>query len=58
MIGPDIKTFKLDIGGKTETVTVDRLKPAQLDLDCSVEVAQPRPRGRPRGAAATRPADQ
>ena len=31
-----------------ETITVDRLKPAQLDLDCTVEVAQPRPTGRPK----------
>ena len=50
MIEPGIKTFKLDIGGKTETITVDRLKPAHLDLDCPVEVAQPRPRGGPRGS--------
>ena len=43
------KTFKIDIGGKTETITVDRLKPAHLDLDNPVQVAQPRPRGRPPG---------
>ena len=39
MIEPGIKTFKLDIGGITKTITVDRLKLAQLDLDCPVEVA-------------------
>ena len=58
VIEPGIKTFKLDIGGKTETITVDRLKLAQLDLDCPVEVAQPRPRGRPKGSSSHRPADQ
>ena len=42
------KTFKLDIGGQIETITVDRLKLAHLDLDYPVEVAQPRPRGRPK----------
>ena len=42
------KTFKLDIGGRTETITVDWLKLAHLDLDYPVEVAQPRPRGRPK----------
>ena len=51
VIEPGIKTFKLDRGGKTEIVTVDRLKPARLDLDFPVEVAQPRPRGRPRGSS-------
>ena len=50
VIEPGIKTFKVDIGGKTETITVDRLKPARLDLNCPVEVAQPRPRGRPKGS--------
>ena len=41
------KTFQLDIGGRTETVSVDRLKPAQVDIDQPVTVAQPRRRGRP-----------
>ena len=41
------KTFKLDIRGRTETITVNRLKLAHLDLDCPIEVAQLRPRGRP-----------
>ena len=43
------KTFKVDIGGKTKIVTVDRLKLAHLDVDSPVQVAQPRPRGRPPG---------
>ena len=34
-----------------ETITVDRLKPAQLDLDGPVEVAQSRPRGRPKDSS-------
>ena len=50
VIEPGIKTIKVDNGGKTETITVDRLKPAHLDLNCPVEVAQPRPRGRPKGS--------
>ena len=41
------KTFQLGIGGRTETVSVDRLKPAHLDIDQPVTVAQPRRRGRP-----------
>lgn len=43
------KTFQLDMGGRPETVTVDRLKPAHLDIDQPVIVAQPRRRGRPPG---------
>jgi len=45
------KTFQLDIGGRTETVSVDRLKPAHLDIDQPVTVAQPRRRGRPPAVA-------
>ena len=47
------KTFKVDIGGKTETISVDRLKLAHLDVDVPVEVAQPRQRGRPRSNPTT-----
>ena len=43
-IGP--KTFLVDIGGKTETVSVDRLKPTHLDLEHPDRVAVPRRRGR------------
>ena len=43
------KTFKIDMGGKTEIITVDRLKLAHLDVDSLVQLAQPRPRGRPPG---------
>ena len=41
------KTFLVDIGGKSETISVDRLKPAHVDLEQPVKVAVPRPRGRP-----------
>ena len=41
------KTFKLVIGDRHETVSIDRLKPAHLDVDQPVRVAQPRRRGRP-----------
>lgn len=41
------KSFKLDVGGRSETVTVDRLKPAHVDIDRPVTVAQPPRRGRP-----------
>ena len=47
VIETDPKTFKIDIGGKTETITVDRLKLAHLDVDSPVQLAQPRPRGCP-----------
>ena len=42
------KFYKLDYGGRCELVSVDRLKPAHVDRDNPPEVAQPRPRGRPR----------
>ena len=41
------KTFKVDIEGRTEIITIDRLKLAHLDVDSPIQVAQPRPRGRP-----------
>ena len=41
------KVFILDMGGKAESVSVDRLKPAHLDLDQPVRVAIPKRRGRP-----------
>ena len=43
------KTFRIDRGGHEEVVSVDRLKPAHLDLDQPVQVAQPPRRGRPPG---------
>ena len=47
VIAPGEKTFKIDRGGKQEIVSIDRLKPAHLDLDQPVRVAQPPRRGRP-----------
>ena len=41
------KIFKVDIGGKTDMVMVDKLKLAHLDLDNPVWVAQPQPQRRP-----------
>jgi transposase InsO family protein len=46
------KFFKLDQGGKQETVSIDRLKPAHLDIDQPVKVASPKRRGRPPRATA------
>ena len=48
VLHPGDKTFRIDRGGKSETVSIDRLKPAHLDLDQPVQVAVPRRRGRPR----------
>ena len=35
------------MGGKEEIISIDRLKPAHLDIDSPVQVAIPPPRGRP-----------
>ncbi|XP_062923396.1 uncharacterized protein LOC134356391 [Mobula hypostoma] len=40
-------TFVLDIGGREEVFTVDRLKPAHVDLAQPVQAQAPRRRGRP-----------
>ncbi|XP_059840370.1 uncharacterized protein LOC132401985 [Hypanus sabinus] len=40
-------TFVLDVGGKEEVFTVDRLKPAHVDLAQPAEFPAPRRRGRP-----------
>ena len=34
------KTFSIDYGGRPETISVDRLKPAHLDLNHPVHVAK------------------
>lgn len=41
------KTFQLDMGGRTETISVDRLKPAHVDSTQPVPLARPPKRGRP-----------
>ena len=47
VLTPGDKTFLLDIGGCTERISVDRLKPAFYDPALPVQVAKPPPRGRP-----------
>ena len=48
VIQPGPKTFIVDVGGKNNTISVDRLKPAYMDLEQPAEVAEPRRRrGRP-----------
>lgn len=41
------KNFVVDVGGKPECVSVDRLKPAHLDLELPPDLAIPPRRGRP-----------
>jgi len=41
------KTFKIRMGDREETVSIDRLKPAHLDLNSPVPLAVPPRRGRP-----------
>ena len=41
------KTFLIDIGGREELISIDRLKPAHVDLKEPVTVAIPPRRGRP-----------
>uniref|UniRef100_A0A0L8FQ26 Uncharacterized protein n=1 Tax=Octopus bimaculoides TaxID=37653 RepID=A0A0L8FQ26_OCTBM len=45
VIHPGDKSFQLLIGGQ-DTISIDRLKPARLDIDSPVQVAQP-PNGPP-----------
>ena len=47
VIQPGFKTFKIDRGGRPETVTVDRLKPAHIDLEHPVQPSVPQSHGRP-----------
>ena len=42
------KVFTIERGGKLETISINRLKPAHLDFDMPVPTPTPRPRGRPR----------
>lgn len=43
----ETKFFKIQMGNRVECVTVDRLKPAYLDDEETVQLAQPKRRGRP-----------
>ena len=47
VVQPGPKSFKVDVRGKTETVSIDRLKPAYIDPDFPPPVAEPRSRGCP-----------
>ncbi|XP_055499864.1 uncharacterized protein LOC129702231 [Leucoraja erinacea] len=47
LVRPGVMTFLLDFGGKEEIVSVARLKPAHLDVNSPVVVAQPWHSGRP-----------
>ena len=48
------KSFVVDIGGNQEHISVDRLKPAHVVPDESVELARPPRRGRPPNSAPVR----
>ena len=54
VIQPGPKTFQVDIGGRNETVSVDRLKPANVDMEQPPQVAKPSRRGRPKNPVASR----
>ena len=47
VLQPGLKSFKIDKGGRPELITVDRLKPAHLDLEHFLQPPVPRSRGRP-----------
>ncbi|KAK3734969.1 hypothetical protein RRG08_038991 [Elysia crispata] len=47
VITPGPKTFRVMIGRREEVISIDRLKPAHVDLIQPALVAQPRCRGRP-----------
>ena len=42
------KVFTIERGGKLETISIDRLKPAILDFDMPLPTQTPCPRGQPR----------
>ncbi|KAK3775862.1 hypothetical protein RRG08_034111 [Elysia crispata] len=47
VLTPGDKTFLIDIGGRAERISVDRIKPAFFDPFQPVILAKPPPRGRP-----------
>ena len=44
---PGLKTFKIDRGGRSEMIAVDRLKPTHADLEHSIQPSVPQSQGRP-----------
>ncbi|GFR99359.1 Pol polyprotein [Elysia marginata] len=47
VLAPGEKTFLVDIGGRAERISIDRLKPAQVDPTKPVQLQQPARRGHP-----------
>ncbi|GFR64776.1 transposon Ty3-G Gag-Pol polyprotein [Elysia marginata] len=47
VLAPGEKTFLVDMGGRAERISIDRLKPAQVDPTKPVQLQQPARRGRP-----------
>ena len=41
------KSFQIDVGGREEAISVDRLKPAFVDTTLPVQLGYPKRRGRP-----------
>ncbi len=58
VVCPDSKTFKVDIGGRTETISIDRIKPAYTDPGQSVDTYVPPRCGRPSKLSAQTAASQ
>ena len=53
VVEPGDKAFKIDVGGRTETISVDRLKPAHVDVSQPVPTALLPRRGRPQTRPST-----
>ena len=47
VLAPGEKTFLVDMGGREERISIDRLKPAQVNPTKPVQLQQPARRGRP-----------
>ena len=55
VLGRDDKTFRIDVGGREDTVSIDRLKRAYEDIAEPAVPARPPRRGRPPNAAPPQP---
>lgn len=55
VIEPGCKTFKVNVGGQTSIISIDRLKPAHVDPEQQVRVAIPKRRGRPPQSSNVKP---